>query len=324
MLGRRFWIVAMMLASLMASFVGGVVFWRWFEVRGTSYTIGNARPVTNARASNPLADEPLITPQLLRAALSTACENSDSRNFYGPGVYNIPRSLWDEAIRPASVLPDKPQKSAEELRNEKEFQKEVEAHQKELESICRDRDRIRDTEIMLPSQWLCEEAQIPDEPSAENEQKMKDWQNFAGRHHLSEDKFNELYVAFQLAMGATSEGGLRQDGQCLLIKHASGRSSIPNGLTLHDIEDDEARERLCAARAISADGQDKGQLQWLLLGFTVNNNISTQRAREIMEQAIRDAKAKDPDVTWARFCAATPEHNDDWRRLEFSVFERAR
>jgi hypothetical protein len=43
-----------------------------------------------------------------------------------------------------------------------------------------------------------------------------------------------------------------------------------------------------------------------------------------MEQAIRDAKAKDPDVTWAEYCASANQHNDDRSRLDLSVFERTR
>jgi hypothetical protein len=314
----RFSFVALMLVSLVGSFVVGVVFSRWLELHSTGHTVRDERHMTTTRPlSKSSADEPLITAQLLKTALNRACENSNSRDFYGPAVYNLPRSLWDEAINPPPVPSDNPKKSAEELRHEKEFQKEVEGYQKELENICRNRAGISDTDLMLPSQWLCE---APDQPSPDSDQKFKYWKDFPGRHHLSEERFNELGVAFELAIEAAPEGKLRQGGQCLRARRVFG---VPNRPTMRDMEGDAAQVALCDARDASSHyGQNREQFQRVLREFAEGNNISTQSAREMMEQAIRDAKAKDPDVTWAEYCASAYQHNDDRSRLDLSVFER--
>ena len=318
MRGLRFSFIFTILASLVGSFVGGVVFSRWL-FRGTDNSIRHGPHVTATEPSNPLLHEPLITPPLLRAALDKACENQASRDFFGPGAYNVPRSLWDEAINPTHVPPGQANKTAEEIQTEKGFQKEIEGHRKELESVCGSRDKISDADLMLPLQWLCELARIADQGELDVWEKK-----FLTNHQLSEDRFNQSYVTVELAIQATPEGDLRREAQCLNMEHADGRSGTPDDSALHGLEDDDARDRLCAAHPDSPDGQGAGQLNWLLTGFAENNNVSTLRAREIMEQAIRDAKAKDPDVTWATFCAGSTYHNDDWRPLDFSVFERTR
>jgi hypothetical protein len=241
----RFPFVAMMLVSLVGSFVGGVVFSRWFELHGTGQMIRDRRRVTTTGSSNSSADEPLITAQLLRTALNRACENSDSRDFYGPGAYNIPRSLWDAAIEPTPELSDQSRKSMGELRDEKGFQKEVEGHLKELENVCRTRDRLSDTDLMLPLEWFCEEYRLPEKPSPDWDQKFKDWGNFPARHHLSEERFSEFLVAFELAVEAAPEGHLREQGQCLRI---SRLPDLPKPLTLHVMEADAAQGTLCDAR----------------------------------------------------------------------------
>jgi hypothetical protein len=313
---------AVMLLSVVVSFIGGIVFWRWFELKGTAHAIRDARFQATTGASNPSADEPLVTPQLLRAALGKACEDSESRDFYGPGVFNIPRSLWDEAIKPTAVLSDKPKKSAEELKNDENFRKEIEKHQKELEDVCRDRDRIGDTDLMLPLEWSCEEFTIPDKPSPESDKKFAEWEKFPAKHHLSEDRFSQFLVAFELAVEAEPEGQLRERGQCLRTSRLPG---LPKPLTLHVMEADAAQGALCDARdATSRFGQNRQQFQDRLRQFAETNNVSTQRAHGIMEDAVREAKTKDPDVTWAEYCASTGYHNDDRSRLDLSVFERTR
>jgi hypothetical protein len=314
-------VVAIIFVMLVGSFVGGVVFSRWFDFQRTGHTIRDGRRVTTTGSSNPSSDEPLLTAQILRAALDKACENSASRGFYGPGVYNLPLSLWDEALNPTPVPQGEPKKSAQELRDEKDFQNEVEGHKKELQNICGNRDRMSDADLILPSQWLCEAPQIPDQPSPDYDQKFKYWENFPSRHHFSEERFNELYVAFDLAMEAPPEGKLRQEGQCLRARRVFG---VPNRPTMHEMEADAAQGVLCDARdASSRSGQNTEEFQWALSEFAEGNNVSTQSAREILEQAIRDAKTKEPDVTWAEYCASASPHNDDRSRLDLSVFARA-
>ena len=318
--GPRIPFVAMILVGLVA-FAGGVIFSRRYELRGTSYTTRDAVPATTTGTTNSSADEPLITPQLIRAALNKACGDSESRDFYGPGVFNIPRQLWDEAIKLTPVLSDKPKKSAEELQDEEDFRKEIETDQKELENVCRDRDRISDTDFGLPLEWLCEEFQIPDKPSPEWDKKFAEWKEFPAKYDLSEDRFNQLLVAFELAVEATPEGQLREQGQCLRTSRLPG---MPKSLTQHVMEADAAQGALCDARDASSHfGQNRQQFQDRLKQFAETNNVSTQRARGIMGEAVREAKTKDPDVTWAGYCASTGYHSDDRSRLDLSVFEHA-
>ncbi len=299
---------------LLSALVAGVVLVRWFGCRSSD------RP-----------EAALITPQLLRAALDKACENQESRDFYGPEPYNIPRQLWDEAINPPPALPGQPPSSEKEVRNAKEVQKDVLSHRGELDNLCRDRAHVTDTDLMLLLEWHCEQtrldASIAAVASGQAQDKIQNkiqneiddlFKRFPAKHHFSEERFNNLMVTYDLALATLPEGGLRANAQCTHI-------------TLRDAEDGAAKKALCVAHerrdesaSHTRDYRDAGWVLDLEVNGTADSlNISTHRVLEIMKTAISDAKAKDVDVTWAQYCAGTSSHNEDRSRLDLSAFGKA-